>query len=135
MASRCFHCSFRGEQMAFQVVMSAVRSFLATFPIPDAGLLEVAISEAMTNALRVSDHQLIHFNLSLNALGLNIRIRDHGPGFDVKNELAKLTAWGEEPPDDTLFSESGRGLWIIHQVFDHVHYNEKGNEILLFKKV
>jgi anti-sigma regulatory factor (Ser/Thr protein kinase) len=41
-------------------------------------------------------------------------------------------------PEDTLpndESEHGRGLCLLHQIFDHVHWNRHGTELRLCKQV
>ena len=121
--------------MAFQFVMPSVRSFLSVIPIQNKGLLEVAVSEAITNAIRASSKQSIHFSLLFDSMILKVRIMDHGQGFNVKNEVAKIAAWGKNIPEDLLLSESGKGLWIIYQVFDYIQFNTKGNKIILIKNI
>jgi anti-sigma regulatory factor (Ser/Thr protein kinase) len=54
-------------------------------------------------------------------------IRDEGPGFD----LASLP----DPTDPAnLEKPSGRGVLLMRTFLDEVHYNEKGNEVVLVKR-
>jgi anti-sigma regulatory factor (Ser/Thr protein kinase) len=55
-------------------------------------------------------------------------ISDQGSGFPCEDDAA-------EPsfclPSD--HSENGRGLFILHQIFDHVRWNAEGTELHLCK--
>jgi anti-sigma regulatory factor (Ser/Thr protein kinase) len=54
-------------------------------------------------------------------------IRDEGPGFD----------WSTLPdPRDpeNLGRVGGRGLLLVRTFMDEVHFNEKGNQIILVKR-
>ena len=134
MKTQPLHLCFQGEEMAFKVIMPAIRSYLKLMPLEQAGLVEVAISEAVANALKASEGKFVNINLGVNSKGsLLVRIRDRGKGFDVETALARLAAWEQEIPEEALYAESGRGLWVIHQVFDKVQYNQPGNELLLVK--
>ena len=58
-------------------------------------------------------------------------ISDEGSGFSPPCSL-------QREPEDTLpkdESESGRGLCLLHQIFDQVHWNRKGTELRLCKQV
>lgn len=58
-------------------------------------------------------------------------ISDQGSGFQPKHDC-------HCPPEDLLpieESERGRGMCILHQVFDQVHWNRQGTEVMLYKQV
>lgn len=58
-------------------------------------------------------------------------ITDQGSGFEIPHEC-------HDCPDDGVDHESmgdcGRGLFILHQIFDQVHWSSKGNEVRLCKR-
>ena len=56
-------------------------------------------------------------------------ISDQGEGFE-----RPLTC-SCPAPDERSVSECGRGLFILHQVFDHVLWSEDGREVYLAKQV
>ncbi|MBP2239481.1 anti-sigma regulatory factor (Ser/Thr protein kinase) [Cytobacillus eiseniae] len=97
--------------------------------------MEVAINEAVNNALRANDSkEVICFNLRVSANNrLIIRIKDHGEGFDVNKAWMELS--NSDLFEDRLFNESGRGLSIIHLAVDKMVFNKKGNELLLMKYI
>jgi anti-sigma regulatory factor (Ser/Thr protein kinase) len=58
-------------------------------------------------------------------------ISDEGSGFSPR-PCSPLDGDCSLPYDD---SESGRGLCILHQIFDQVHWNRQGTELRLCKQV
>ncbi len=57
-------------------------------------------------------------------------ITDQGGGFDIPNGC-KICPEGDGV-DST--HDCGRGLFILHQIFDQVHWSSKGNEVHLCKR-
>ena len=58
-------------------------------------------------------------------------ISDEGPGFSPPCECHAELA--EQLPQEE--AENGRGLCILHQIFDQVHWNSQGTELRLCKQV
>ncbi len=136
MKNKPLRFCFCGEEIAYRVALPAIRQYIQMLDLNNAGLIEVAIAEAVTNAVKASHDQLVVINMYVDSSGyLSVRIRDHGKGFDVAKAMDRLNEWENEIPDESLYAESGRGLWVIHQVFDQVHFNQPGNELLLIKSL
>ncbi|MEM6251398.1 MAG: anti-sigma regulatory factor [Cyanobacteria bacterium P01_D01_bin.156] len=57
-------------------------------------------------------------------------ITDQGSGFDIPYECEKCP---EEQANEGTY-DCGRGLFILHQIFDQVHWSQKGNEVRLCKR-
>ena len=57
-------------------------------------------------------------------------ITDQGIGFAP--QYSHQTTEESLPPDE---SENGRGLCILYEVFDFVHWDCKGNQLTLYKQV
>ncbi|HLJ10714.1 MAG TPA: response regulator [Planctomycetaceae bacterium] len=123
---------------------------------PECLRLGVAVEEALLNAfyhgnlelsseLREQDHQLYHDAASKRATEEPYRdrkiyvavkitptqamytVRDEGPGFDP----ASLP----DPTDPAnLDRPCGRGMLLMRTFMDNVIYNDKGNEVTLFKE-
>lgn len=57
-------------------------------------------------------------------------ITDQGNGFEVPHGC------GASPnkDDSGIMGDCGRGLFILHQIFDQVHWSPKGNEVRLCKR-
>jgi serine/threonine-protein kinase RsbW len=60
-------------------------------------------------------------------------ISDQGPGFKPETDCACELELNEKPLADE--KECGRGMYILHQVFDQVHWNSQGTELRLCKQV
>ena len=125
-------------------------------PKPECLRLGVAIEEALLNAyyhgnlevssdLREQDHRLYHETAAQRAretpyrdrrIYVNVRItptqatytiRDEGQGFDPGSL--------PDPTDPAnLDRPCGRGMLLMRTFMDNVIYNDKGNEVTLFKE-
>jgi len=61
------------------------------------------------------------------ARGILIVVRDPGPGFDPKTVPSPLQA-------RQLYSEHGRGIYLINQLMDEVRFERGGTEIWMRKR-
>ncbi len=59
--------------------------------------------------------------------GILLVVRDPGTGFDPASLPSPLTG-------QNLYSEHGRGIFLINQLMDEVHYERGGAEIHMRKK-
>jgi serine/threonine-protein kinase RsbW len=57
-----------------------------------------------------------------HARGMLIIVRDPGPGFDPASIPSPVLG-------QNLFSTGGRGIYLINQLMDEVHYDKGGTEI------
>jgi len=68
-------------------------------------------------------------------------ICDNGPGFRPPNKCLLHSVKGERDLEleQALLpqweKESGRGLYIIYQIFDHIEWNHNGTQLKLGKKM
>ena len=115
-------------------IRAAVRQLLNRLAGEEAGKLNVAFGEALTNAAR----QSMDVRVRINRLGnrLVIRVRDNGTGFAGNERVAAIRA----DVDGTMFeqillAEGGRGIMIMVAWMDAVLYSHKGNEVMLVKKL
>ncbi|MEO8893223.1 MAG: anti-sigma regulatory factor [Coleofasciculaceae cyanobacterium] len=97
--------------------------------------LRLGLQEALVNAakhgnnLDPSKTVVVHFSVVNDEYWWIIA--DEGTGFahSVCNHLEPESTL----PDDE--SENGRGLCLLHQIFDRVHWNRRGTELRLCKQV
>lgn len=61
-------------------------------------------------------------------------VSDQGEGFE-RPETCPTCPFADSLPDNPLVSEGGRGLFILHQVFDQVRWSENGKEVHLAKQL
>jgi serine/threonine-protein kinase RsbW len=89
--------------------------------------VEVALIEALANAVQHGCNndptKMIEVCVGCDeARGLLIVIRDPGPGFDPSSIPNPVVG-------QNLFSTHGRGIFLINQLVDEVHYEKGGTEI------
>ncbi len=96
----------------------ALRSFLAEhgFSEEELGACELALAEACNNAVQHTppdrrDHSVL-LEASLEPRHVELRVTDHGPGFDWPAQV--------ELPDPEM--EGGRGLFLIQSLMAHATY-------------
>ncbi|MDQ6785464.1 MAG: ATP-binding protein [Acidobacteriota bacterium] len=93
--------------------------------------LFIALDEAFVNAVKHGNKFDSQKNVRIAAEISNKEARftfeDEGDGFDVASI--------PDPRDpENLFKTSGRGVLLIHNIMDEVHYNERGNKLEMIKK-
>ena len=93
--------------------------------------IEMALREALANAIlhgcKADPAKTIECFVSGDKdRGILIVVRDPGTGFDI-NSLPSPTA------DQNLFSDHGRGIYLINKLMDEVKYERDGSEIHMRK--
>lgn len=113
--------------------------------IPDQWHLELrlGLQEALVNAakhgnrLDPSKTVVVRFSVVENQFWWVIS--DQGAGFDPPYRCHPLEALNHNSIDDSDVpwegNECGRGLYILHQVFDWVEWNSQGTELTLCKEI
>ncbi|MFE8695882.1 ATP-binding protein [Cytobacillus sp. FJAT-53684] len=102
----------------------------------DSFLMEIAINEAVNNALCSNSMKLITINIRVSSgKRLIIRIKDQGKGFNVCKALKGIANGPELLLEKRLSSDSGRGIPLIKLATDKMFYNRVGNELLLMKRI
>jgi serine/threonine-protein kinase RsbW len=89
--------------------------------------VEVALFEALANAVlhgcRNDSKKKVECCVACDeSRGMLIVIRDPGPGFDPKDIPSPIHG-------QNIFSTHGRGIFLINQLVDDVHYEKGGTEI------
>ncbi|MBZ5699222.1 MAG: ATP-binding protein [Acidobacteriia bacterium] len=93
--------------------------------------IEIALREALANAIlhgcKADPSKKIECSVTADKdRGILIVVRDPGAGFDPK----KLPC----PTDEqNLFSDHGRGIYLINRLMDEVRYERNGTEIHMRK--
>lgn len=116
---------------------------LAEIPDSFQAELRLGLQEALVNAakhgnkLDPSKTIVVRFSIVKNQFWWIIS--DQGSGFkppcscrNLKREEAHSLQESELPVDD---HECGRGLYILHQIFDQVEWNHQGTELTLCKEI
>lgn len=94
--------------------------------------VRLAIEEAVVNAMKHGNHmdkaKKVSITYSVDANECRISVEDEGEGFDP-------SAVPNPTTDENLELPHGRGLMLIHAYMDEVSHNEKGNCIMMCKRV
>ncbi len=90
------------------------------------GNIVVAVTEAINNAIRHGNREdrKKHVNLTLSLLEDTIKfvVKDEGEGFDHQH-LPDPTA------PENLEKIGGRGIFLMRQLADELHFREQGREV------
>lgn len=98
--------------------------------------IRLGLQEALVNAAKHGNKLdptktvVVHFSVVNNEYWWIIS--DEGSGFSPNPSCHRPESDCSLPDDE---SESGRGLCLLHQIFDQVHWNRKGTELRLCKQV
>jgi serine/threonine-protein kinase RsbW len=112
-------------------VMEAVRQMKCADGKEDA--IELSLQEALANAVvhgaKEDPSKIIECLVACDEQrGILIIVRDPGPGFDPS--AIPACTLGEN-----LFSNHGRGIFLINQLMDEVKFHKNGTEIHMVKRV
>jgi len=111
-------------------VMDAVRSMKCMDGKEDA--IELSLQEALANAVvhgaKEDPNKVVECLVACDdQRGILIIVRDPGEGFDPK--AIPTCTMGEN-----LFSNHGRGIFLINQLMDEVKFSKNGTEIHMVKR-
>jgi len=111
-------------------VMDAVRQMKCVDGKEDA--IELALEEALANAVvhgaKEDPSKVVECLVACDEQrGILIIVRDPGQGFDP-NAIPKCTM------GENLYSNHGRGIFLINQLMDEVKFRKNGTEIHMVKR-
>jgi serine/threonine-protein kinase RsbW len=94
--------------------------------------IELALTEALANAVvhgaKNDPSKVIECDVACDSKhGMLIIVRDPGPGFDP-SEIA------DPCQGENIYSNHGRGIYLINQLMDEVQFHKNGTEIHMLKK-
>jgi serine/threonine-protein kinase RsbW len=111
-------------------VMQSVREMKCVNGKEDA--IELALQEALANAVvhgaKEDPTKTVECLVACDEQrGILIIVRDPGPGFDFR--AIPSCTMGEN-----LYSNHGRGIFLINQLMDEVQFHKNGTEIHMMKR-
>jgi serine/threonine-protein kinase RsbW len=92
--------------------------------------LQEALVNAATHGNNLDPSKAIVVQYSITDDQYSWIISDKGSGFNPSCRCTEQLRY--IPPEE---AESGRGMCILHQVFDQVHWNHQGTKLRLCKQV
>lgn len=97
--------------------------------------IRLGLQEALVNAAKhgnkLDPSKSIVVNFSVTEEGYSWVISDEGVGFSANCNCHDLPS-EHLPPEE---AESGRGLCLLHAIFDQVHWDQHGTRVKLCKQV
>jgi serine/threonine-protein kinase RsbW len=111
-------------------VMDAVRQMKCADGKEDA--IELSLQEALANAVvhgaKEDPSKIVECLVACDEQrGILIIVRDPGPGFDPQ-AIPSCTV------GENLYSNHGRGIFLINQLMDEVKFRKNGTEIHMVKR-
>jgi len=139
-------CEFQSEKLLLKLDLSIPGDPNAISPLVDGVMqiaaqmkcamgkefeIETALREALANAVRHGcgndPSRSVHCQVMCDEeRGMLIVIRDPGPGFDPSAIESPVVG-------QNVFSEHGRGIFLISQLMDEVSFERGGTEIRMRK--
>jgi serine/threonine-protein kinase RsbW len=94
--------------------------------------IELALTEALANAVvhgaKSDPSKVVECDVACDEQhGILIVVRDPGPGFDP----AKIA---DPCHGENIYSNHGRGIYLINQLMDEVQFHKNGTEIHMLKR-
>jgi serine/threonine-protein kinase RsbW len=94
--------------------------------------IELALAEALANAVvhgaKNDPSKVIECDVACDQQhGMLIVVRDPGPGFDPSKIADPCSG-------ENIYSNHGRGIYLINQLMDEVRFHKNGTEIHMLKK-
>jgi serine/threonine-protein kinase RsbW len=94
--------------------------------------LRVSLTEALSNAMLYGNgkdpRKRVRVEVTVGKSAITARVTDEGHGFDPTDVPDPTTP-------DNLEKAGGRGLFLMRELMDEVHYNERGNQVTLVLKL
>jgi serine/threonine-protein kinase RsbW len=123
----------QGEASAIDPVVRAIMQMVTEMKCAEGKEFEIETSlrEALANAIKHGcrndpRRQVECTVLCDEARGMLIVVRDPGPGFDPAAIPSPIVG-------QNLFSDHGRGIYLINQLMDEVRFEKGGTEIHMRK--
>jgi serine/threonine-protein kinase RsbW len=121
------------DSEAIAAVVDAIGESLVSLEVPEQKRLEVALAlqEALSNAVvhgcGNDPSKQVRCRVKSDPQGrIVIIVSDPGPGFtpDLLPDPRR---------DENLHADHGRGVYLIRQLMDEVHFERRGSEITMWK--
>jgi len=113
-----------------QGIMDVVRNTQCATGKEDA--IELALTEALANAVvhgaKGDPQKIVECDVVCDETrGMLIVVRDPGPGFDPNSIPSPVMG-------ENIYSNHGRGIFLINELMDEVQFHNNGKEIHMLKR-
>ena len=131
--SELLDLSMPADGEAIAAVVDAISETLAQLEVPEQKRFEVALAvqEALANAVvhgcGNDRSKQVRCRLKSDPQGrIVIIVTDPGPGFSPDLQP-------DPKQSENLYADHGRGVYLIRQLMDEVHFERSGSEIMMWK--
>ena len=94
--------------------------------------IRLALEEALVNAVKYGNkcdrNKKVSVRTFIDEAAVTIEVKDEGEGFDFEH-IADPTE------DNNIEKLSGRGVFLIKNIMDEVHFFDKGSKIRMVKRL
>jgi len=125
--------SMPADSEAIAAVVDTISGTLTRLEVPEQKRFEVALAvqEALANAVvhgcGNDPSKQVRCRVKSDPLGrILIIVTDPGPGF-------RPDLLGDPKRRENLYTDHGRGVYLIRQLMDEVRFERSGNEIRMWK--
>jgi len=140
-------CNFEADKLILKLSVTLAADKKAIDPVVDSIMqivrlmqcasgkedaIQLALTEALANAVvhgaKSDPSQLIECDVACDeSRGMLIVVRDPGKGFDPSCIPSPVIG-------ENIYSEHGRGIYLINQLMDEVKFLKNGTEIRMIKR-
>lgn len=130
MGSRLIMLRLPSNPRNIAMVESFVERVVQRYKLtPDLyGNILISLTEAVNNAIIHGNHKddskTVEISLQKQKDGLSFRVTDEGRGFD-------FTSLPDPTSPDRVMEVGGRGVFLMHQLADHLKYDNNGSTVEL----
>lgn len=130
MGSRLIMLRLPSNPRNIAMVESFVERIVQRYKLtPDLyGNILISLTEAVNNAIIHGNHKddskTVEISLQKEKDGLSFRVTDEGRGFD-------FTSLPDPTSPDRVMEVGGRGVFLMHQLADHLKYDNNGSTVEL----
>jgi len=127
------HLTIPAKSEAVSSVTDAIGETLTGLDVPEQKRLEIclAVQEAVVNGVvhgcANDPSKMVTCQLRCDGDGrIVIVVTDPGPGFNLKSIA-------DPKQGENLYADHGRGVYLIRELMDEVHFERGGSEIRMWK--
>ncbi|MCR4435195.1 MAG: ATP-binding protein [Clostridiales bacterium] len=141
---KLFSCTISSDLSNIRGIVQNVLDFLETSfgEIEESNIFEIKVilNELILNAIKHGNHcesckcVKITAGLTEDACVFFI-VEDEGAGYDYTGILENSRAGAQDFGDLCNIKETGRGLLIIKSLCDKIKFNQKGNKVIVLKRL
>ena len=122
------------ENRYIKKVSARILSQLEAAAVPEERIFDIklCVEEAVRNAIvhgnRSDRNKTVITTFTLQDDRVTIEVEDEGEGYDH-------TTLPDPTDADYIMRNSGRGVYLIRKLMDSITFNDRGNKIVMAKKV